>query len=394
MVTNTNTGVVFENQLIVDRDYLTRYIGGKNVLVTQGGGQRGIFTAGVLDAFISSNFDPFHEFYGTSAGALNLLPYFCRQPGLGKSFIADLTTDAQFFSLFGYIRRKQWMNLSWALDSILANPYQLNIDFGRRILGHRPALAAVTSKQTFKDGYFPLLGQEWRDVMMASCAIPTLTPNNVMMDGMEYLDGGISASIPVQEAWRRGGRCIVVIRTESLTDIEEPPLPIRSGQLLDGGSDWFSLALKRLHEQWQKKWVHWTDDWNEFLREKLSPRELLERVDSQEIPHILNGGRWLFGAENLYRLSYMLGDSFDVSLADMLMVHYQTYALTLDFLAQPPDDCFIVQIAPSTPLKSSSLLSRRDDLLEDYAVGLKAGYQFVHLFNQTQALRSANKIMR
>ncbi|MEF1207902.1 hypothetical protein [Photobacterium damselae] len=31
----------------------------KIALVVQGGGQRGIFTAGVLDAFLEANFDPF-----------------------------------------------------------------------------------------------------------------------------------------------------------------------------------------------------------------------------------------------------------------------------------------------------------------------------------------------
>lgn len=386
MVAQTNTGIVFDTELIVDTDYLTRYIGGKNVLVVQGGGQRGIFTAGVLDAFILSNLDPFDAFYGTSAGALNLLPYLCRQHGLGKAFISELTTDPQFFSLFGYIRRKQSMNLSWALNRVLDYPYRLDIDLGRRVLGHRPAFAAVTNKVTFEDRYLPILNNHWRSVISASCAIPTLVTNGVEIDGMSYLDGGISASIPVQEAWRQGARCIVVIRTEAVTDIEEPPVPNPASPLEGEPADWLPQSIKRLHEQWQKKWDQWTVDWNSFFRQKMSPRELADKNGLP--PDVLNGGRWLFGAENLYRLSYLLGDNFDVSLADMFMIHYQTYALTLDFLDQPPDDCFIVQIAPSAPLKSSSLLSRKEDLLEDYETGLKAGYQFVRLFERIRNGRS------
>ncbi|WP_062260581.1 patatin-like phospholipase family protein [Endozoicomonas arenosclerae] len=41
-------------------------------LVTEGGGQRGIFTAGVLDAFLQAEFNPFGLLIGTSSGALNL----------------------------------------------------------------------------------------------------------------------------------------------------------------------------------------------------------------------------------------------------------------------------------------------------------------------------------
>ncbi|MCW0468958.1 DUF6363 domain-containing protein [Vibrio chagasii] len=32
----------------------------------------------------------------------------------------------------------------------------------------------------------------------------------------------------------------------------------------------------------------------------------------------------------------------------------KSYSLTQDFLNSPPDDAFVVQIAPSRPLKSSS----------------------------------------
>ena len=67
-----NSGVVTSAAIQLDTQRLAKYTGGKNALVAQGGGQRGIFTSGVLDAFLLSNFDPFHAFYGTSAGALNL----------------------------------------------------------------------------------------------------------------------------------------------------------------------------------------------------------------------------------------------------------------------------------------------------------------------------------
>lgn len=120
-----NSGIITDRHAELDIEMYERYRNGKTALVAQGGGQRGIFTAGVLDAFVLSNFDPFDEFYGTSAGALNLCAYLCRQHGMGKAFITDLTTSNEFFNLFRYIRKKQYLGLEWALERIQDYPYKL-----------------------------------------------------------------------------------------------------------------------------------------------------------------------------------------------------------------------------------------------------------------------------
>ena len=52
---------------------------GQLALVCEGGGQRGIFTAGVLDEFMRAQFNPFDLYFGTSAGAQNLSAYVCNQ---------------------------------------------------------------------------------------------------------------------------------------------------------------------------------------------------------------------------------------------------------------------------------------------------------------------------
>ncbi len=90
----------------------------------------------------------------------------------------------------------------------------------------------------------------------------------------------------------------------------------------------------------------------------------------------LNGGRWLFGADDIYRLSHLLGSKFDAGLADKFMVHYQTYTLTSEFLDAHRDDTFIAQIMPSEPSHSNSLLSSPEALQYDYELGLKAAYRF------------------
>ncbi len=383
----SNSGTVSDVGDKVDLVRLSKFIGGKNALVAQGGGQRGIFTAGVFDAFNLANFDPFDEFYGTSAGALNINAFLCRQHGLGRAFITELTTSPEFFHLFSYIRRKNYMDLDWALDKICDYPYQMDLDMGRRVLGNRKALAAVTSSLTLSDEYFPMLGKHWRDVMRATCAIPRLYPHEVELNNKFYIDGGVSASIPVQEAWRREARFITVIRTEQVDG--DHNLLLQTPKQ-DQEIKWFRDSFNSIQNQWQNRLLQWKQDWNRFFQQQVSRSKSL-KIEHKHL-QALNGGRWLFGADDIYRLSHLLGDTFDSGLADMLMVHYQTYSLTTEFLNAPPDDVFILQIAPDKPLKSSSLMSSKEDLLYDYELGINAGNRFIDVFYQAQEIKSERTI--
>ncbi|MEZ8103637.1 MULTISPECIES: patatin-like phospholipase family protein [Vibrio] len=378
-----NSGIITNVDSRIDAVQLSKYISGKTTLVAQGGGQRGIFTSGVIDALLLSNFDEFDEFYGTSAGALNLCAYLCRQHGLGKSFIMDLTTDPNFFNLFSYIRSKQPMDMEWALDRISEYPYKLDVDMGRRVLAQRKAYAAVTDEKNLSDAYLPLLTDNWYQVMIATCAIPRLYTKEIIIDSKHYIDGGVSASIPVQEAWRKEARNLVVIRTEAVDaahkaiDDEEQSKSVSSTEI-----EWFRDSFDTIQEQWQSRMDQWRSDWGSFFQQQIS-RSKAQKRDHRHLD-LLNGGRWLFGADDIYRLSHLVGDKFDSGLADMLMVHYQTYSLTQDFLNAPPDDAFVIQIAPAESLRSSSLMSKPEDLLFDYQMGVDAGYRFVEQYTAIQ----------
>ncbi|MGF1755252.1 DUF6363 domain-containing protein [Vibrio makurazakiensis] len=373
-----NSGYVTESDSAINLDYYSKFIVGKTALVAQGGGQRGIFTSGVLDAFLYSNFDPFDEFYGTSAGALNLCAYACREPGLGKSFILDLTTAPEFFNLFAYIRHRKGLGIEWALEQVLSYPYKLDLDLGRQVLGERKIYGAVTDTQNLQDHYLPLLGEDWYKVMLATCAIPRLYTDEIQIGSQAYVDGGVSACIPVQEAWRQSARSIVVIRTEPILDEEEQLSAVSRENAETKEVEWFKESFNSVQEQWQQRLDQWKFDWSSFFQQQID-RSKEHKRDRQHLD-LLNGGRWLFGADDIYRLSHLVGDKFDSGLADMLMVHFQTYSLTQDFLNTPPDDTFIIQIAPSEPLRSSSLMSSQEELLHDYNQGLEAGYQFIKTY--------------
>ena len=50
----------------------------KTALLIEGGGQRGVFSFGVIDAFIEAHYDPFDFFVGVSNGASVLFWYLIR----------------------------------------------------------------------------------------------------------------------------------------------------------------------------------------------------------------------------------------------------------------------------------------------------------------------------
>lgn len=375
----SNKGIISGAYTHLDHAKYAKYLTGHTALIAQGGGQSGIFTAGVLDAFLLSNFDSFDSFYGTSAGALNICAYLCRQPGLAKAFVLELTTDDKFFNLFSYVRQRQSMNLDWALDKILNYPYKLDLDMGKKILHERDAYAAVTEVSHIRDHYLPMLESNWYDVMRATCAIPRLYPGEVTIKGQRFVDGGVTAAIPVQEAWRKGARNIIVIRTEQVDDKKRSVEP----SMLE--SHWINEPMTLIQQRWGKKIDQWKNEWDNFWQDQIK-KSKQKKQDSKHLD-LQNGGRWLFGAGDVYRLSHLLGNKFDSGIADFLMVHYQTYALTVDFLEQPPDDCFVVQIVPQEPLKSSALLSKKEDLLFDYEQGLNAGYEFIKHYNSAKHRR-------
>ena len=103
------------------------YQPGKIALVCEGGGQRGIFTAGVLDEFLRARFNPFDLYLGTSAGAQNLSAFVCGQPGYARRVITRYTTSIDFFNPLRFVRGGHLIDLDWLIEAT-ANDLPLAMD--------------------------------------------------------------------------------------------------------------------------------------------------------------------------------------------------------------------------------------------------------------------------
>ncbi|WP_240919651.1 patatin family protein [Oceanimonas sp. MB9] len=185
---------------------------GRLALICEGGGQRGIFTAGVLDAFMAADFDPFDLFIGSSAGAQNLSAYVCYSRGFAREVITDYTTRADFFRPLHFARGGDLVDLDWYFE-VLRHELPLDVVTGRRRLGERELLFCSTRARDHVPHYFHPADTDWLLGLKASSAIPLFYRAGVEWRGERYLDGGVADAIPVCEAWRRGAGVLVVIRT-------------------------------------------------------------------------------------------------------------------------------------------------------------------------------------
>ncbi|WP_061008119.1 alpha/beta fold hydrolase [Vibrio sp. CUB2] len=195
----------------------------KIALVTEGGGQRGIFTAGVLDAFLHADFNPFDLLIGTSAGSLNLASYVCGHQGHAYKIITETTRRPEFFKLTKYLLNGEGFDLDFLVDNAETS-IPLNWEKGSDLLKTKQVVAVATHARNLTTECFDVTVDNWKDVLRAPCAIPALHKKPVVFNGARWLDGGVSAPIPVEEAYRRGYKHIVVIRTMPIDFDEHHPL--------------------------------------------------------------------------------------------------------------------------------------------------------------------------
>lgn len=183
-------------------------------LVVEGGGMRGIFPAGVLDAFHDARFDIFNLYIGVSAGACNLSSHLASQYRRNFRIYTAQMVRPEFISMGKFLRGGHLLDLDW-LWSALEREDPLDIPALYRNLkaGGGTFIVVATSIETGMPLYStPEPGTLW-DTLKASSSIPLLYRNFIAVDGSRATDGGVADPLPVREAYRRGARKIVVIRT-------------------------------------------------------------------------------------------------------------------------------------------------------------------------------------
>ena len=182
-------------------------------LVVEGGGQRGIFTAGILDSWLENDFNPFSLLIGTSAGAQNLSSYMAKQVGHAKRAIVQLSKHPEFFDVKRLLSNRNIVDLDWYFDKINDPEHHLNINCAQAQLQNRQLLFSATTIKGLCPAFLEPTSGNWISMLKASSALPYLYKKGVAVGNQNYIDGGVAQPIPIQEAHHRGARKIIVLRT-------------------------------------------------------------------------------------------------------------------------------------------------------------------------------------
>jgi predicted patatin/cPLA2 family phospholipase len=198
-------------------------------LVLQGGGMRGVYTAGVLDFYMEQNLY-FPYVAAVSAGACNASAYLSRQKGFGKIMHINYIHDRRYVSLRNLLRGKSVFGMDFIFDEIpnKLEPFHYDKFNQAQEIFKIGATDCLSGRCVFfekKDCH------EIFTVIRASCSIPFIS-TIVNYQGMKLLDGGISAPVPIQQSIADGNRLHVVILTGDDRSMRKPRfLPLLAKQI-------------------------------------------------------------------------------------------------------------------------------------------------------------------
>lgn len=182
----------------------------KTGLVLEGGGMRGLYTAGVLDAFMETDFHA-DVVCGTSAGAAFGINLLSRQPGRVLRYNTEYMGDKRYVSLRSWLTTGNMVNTEFAYDLI---PNKLDpFDYDAYRNSGTAMFATLTDTHTGRPEYVRIDDcHEQMDAIRASASLPFLS-RKVWFRGKSYLDGGISDNIPLGKCREEGCDRIIVVLT-------------------------------------------------------------------------------------------------------------------------------------------------------------------------------------
>ena len=190
-------------------------------LVLEGGGMRGMYTAGVLDVLMEHDISFAHA-VGVSAGACFGCNIKSHQVGRAIRYNKAFCADKRYASFGDWLRTGDLYSLDFAYREVplVRDPFDLDT-----YLADSSRFTAVcTDIETGEPVYRDIsagTAEEIIDWIRASASIPVLS-RPVELDGHKLLDGGVADSIPWRWMLAQGYAKNVVVLTQPAGYRKEP----------------------------------------------------------------------------------------------------------------------------------------------------------------------------
>ena len=189
-------------------------------LVLEGGGMKGVFTAGVLD-FLMDKKIMFSSVYGVSAGACHMTSYISGQRGRAFDISVDYLDTRWYCSIPSLVTTGNLFNTEVAYSLIPNDLNPFDHEAYEKYEGN--AYSVVTDVETGKPEYLRLKSCRGKnmDKIRASASLP-LVARMVEVNGRKYLDGGLSDAIPLERSVRSGNGKNLVVLTKEVGYVRTP----------------------------------------------------------------------------------------------------------------------------------------------------------------------------
>ena len=181
-------------------------------LVLEGGGHRGIYTAGILDVFAQNNIS-FDGIMGVSAGCIHGVSFLSGQIGRSVRYTTRFCNNPSYMSFKSLIKTGDFFNVDFCYYKLpeTLDPFD-NDAFDKN---PTPFYAVCSDVKTGKAVYHKcdtVRGEKIKWIQ-ASASMP-LAAKIVKIDEGEFLDGGITDSIPIKKMQELGYSKNIVILTQ------------------------------------------------------------------------------------------------------------------------------------------------------------------------------------
>lgn len=190
-------------------------------LVLEGGGMRGAYTAGVLDAFHDEGFK-FGGYAGTSAGATHLCNYLSEQRERNLRLDTIHSKDPRYMSLGNWLRTGNYFDLEFCYHTVPEVIDPFDYDTFRRSAEASEFFVAASNVETGGAEHFRVRDLRTdMDAIRASSSL-ALVSSLVEYDGKKMFDGNTADSIPFEFMDSIGYKKQVVITTRPMGYTKSP----------------------------------------------------------------------------------------------------------------------------------------------------------------------------
>lgn len=187
----------------------------KTGLLLEGGGMRGLYTAGVLDVFMEHNVK-IDGIVGVSAGALFGMNYKSKQIGRVLRYNKKYAGNKNYMGFYSFLTTGNIMNEDFCFKKIVNELDPIDYETFKKT--DVEFYAVVTNIETGKAEYIKiedLKDKNNLEILRASGSMPFVF-KPVVVKNKKYLDGGIADSIPIEKILNMGYDKIIVVLTRPL----------------------------------------------------------------------------------------------------------------------------------------------------------------------------------